>query len=164
LYGWRPYGDYGVISTQSEGGSATSYEPYPTYYVAKLVSRFAHGGDRVVRARSDQPLLSVFAARGSDGLLRLLVINKSPTVAFAATVELTGFVPRPAAAVDSYGIPQDDAARTGNGSPDLTATTLQIPGSTFTATFAPYSATVVSLRPSPTPRVIRKVLRRLEAP
>jgi hypothetical protein len=164
LYGWRPYGDYGVISTQSEGGSATSFEPYPTYYVAKLVSRFAHGGDLVVQARSDQPLLSVFAARGSDDLLRLLVINKSPTVAFAATIELTGFVPHPAAAVDSYGIPQDDAARTGEGSPDFASSTLEIPGSTFTATFAPYSATVVNLRPLAAPHVVRRVLRRLEAP
>jgi alpha-L-arabinofuranosidase len=164
LYGWRPYGDYGVISTLSAGGSATSYEPYPTYYVAKLVSRFAHGGDLVVQARSDHTLLSVFAVRGSDGSLRLLVINKSPTAAFAATIELNGFVPHPTAASESYGIPQDDAARTGNGSPDLVSSTLEIPGSTFTATFAPYSATVVSMQPSPTPRVMRKVLRRVEAP
>ena len=164
LYGWRPYGDYGVISTESAGGSATSYEPYPTYYVAKLVSRFAHGGDRVVQARSDQPLLSVFAVRGSDGSLRLLVINKSPTAAFAATIELTGFVSHPAAAVDSYGIPQDEAARTGEGSPDLASSTLEIPGPAFTATFAPYSVSVLSLQPSPAHRVVRRVLRRAGEP
>lgn len=164
LYGWRPYGDYGVISTLSAGGSATSYEPYPTYYVAKLVSRFAHGGDRVVQARSDHLLLPVFAVRGSDGSLSLLVINKSPAATFTAAIDITGFVPHPAAVVYSYGIPQDDAARTGNGSPDLASCTLPIPGSTFTATFAPYSATVVSMQPSPTPRVIRKVLRRDRTP
>ena len=164
LYGWRPYGDYGVISTQSAGGSATSYEPYPTYYVAKLLSRFAHGGDLVVQARSDHPFLAVFAVRGSDSSLRLLVINKSPTAALTASIDLAGFVPHPTASVDSYGIPQDEAARTGEASPDLASSTLEVPGPSFTATFAPYSVSVVSLQSSPPHRVIRKVLRRAGEP
>jgi hypothetical protein len=164
LYGWRPYGDYGVISTASAGGSATSYEPYPTYYVAKLLSRFAHGGDLVVRTTSDHPLLAVFAVRGSDGSLRLLFINKSPTAALTASISLAGFGPQPRAAVDSYGIPQDEAARTWEGSPDLASSTLEVPGSAFTATFAPYSASVVSLQPNPPHRVVRKVLRRAGEP
>jgi alpha-N-arabinofuranosidase len=164
LYGWRPYGDYGVISTRSTGGSATSYEPYPTYYVAKLLSHFARGGDVVVQARSDQPLLPVFAVRGSDGSLKLLVINKSPDAALVATIELTGFAPGPTAAVCSYGIPQDEAARAGSGSPDLAVTTFQVPAATFSATFAPYSATVLTLRPHSEPHVVRGVLRRAGAP
>jgi len=164
LYGWRPYGDYGVISTRSTGGSATSYEPYPTYYAAKLLSHFAHGGDLVIQARSDHPFLPVFAVHGGDGSLRLLVINKSPDAALAATVTLAGFAPRPSAAVYSYGIPQDEAARTGGGSPDLAVSTIQVPGTTFTATFAPYSATVVSLGPLSEPHVVRRVLRRTGTP
>jgi alpha-N-arabinofuranosidase len=164
LYGWRQYGDYGVISTQSTFGSPTSYEPYPTYYVAKLISRWASGGDLVVEAQSDHELLSAFAVRGSDGSLKLLVINKSPNAALAATIDLVGFEPDPTAAVYSHGIPQDEAARTGDGSADLAVSTLQVPGATFTATFAPYSATVLILRPLAAPHAVRRVLPRSAPP
>ena len=51
LYGWRGYGDYGVLSTPSAGGSATAYDPYPAYFVFKLLSHFARHGDRVARLR-----------------------------------------------------------------------------------------------------------------
>src|SRR5262249_35937574 len=42
LYGWRNYGDYGITSTDDE--------PYPTFYVMKLLSRFARPGDTLVEA------------------------------------------------------------------------------------------------------------------
>jgi alpha-N-arabinofuranosidase len=164
LYGWRQYGDYGVISTASSFGSSTSFDPYPTYYVAKLLSRWAHGGDLVLRAVGDHPLLSVFAVRGSDAALRLLVINKSPTDAIAAEIETTAFDPSESAAVCVYGMAQDEAARTGVGSPDLECTVLAISGPRFSATFAPYSVSVVSLRPRNPVRTIRKILRRPDAP
>jgi len=159
LYGWRPYGDYGVISTASESGSATSYEPYPTYYVWKLLSRFARGGDAVVRATSDSALLAAYAARRLDGSLSLLVVSKSRDAALDASIEIAGFTPQLTATVTSYGIPQDEAARTGTGSPDLAVSTLAVPGPAFTATFAPYSATVISMMPAFEPRPVRRVLR-----
>ncbi len=164
LYGWRQYGDYGVISTASAVGSATSFEPYPTYYAVKLLSRFAHGGDLVVPAQSDNPLFAVYAVRGSDGSLKLLVINKSPTAEITATVDLSGFDPAPSAAVHSYGIAQDEAARTGVGSPDVAVSTADIPGTTFTVPFAPYSVSVLSLTPAAPPHLIRRALRRAGAP
>jgi alpha-N-arabinofuranosidase len=164
LYGWRQYGDYGVISTASTFGSSTSFDPYPTYYVAKLLSRWAHGGDLVVRAVGDHPLLSVFAVRGGDAAVRLLVVNKSPTVTLTAEIETTAFDPSDSAAVCFYGMAQDEAARTGVGSPDLECTVIEISGPRFSATFAPYSVSVVSLRPRDPARIIRRVLRRPGAP
>ncbi len=164
LYGWRQYGDYGVISTSSAFGSPTSYEPYPAYYAAKLVSRWAAGGDAVVRAVSDHPLLSAFAVRGSDGSLKLLAVSKSPDSALSATIELAGFEPAPSATAHSYGIPQDEAARTGEGSPDIATTTIAIPGATFVATFGPYSATVLAFHPADPGRAPRRTLRRTGAP
>ncbi len=164
LYGWRRYGDYGVISTSSAFGSPTSYEPYPTYYVAKLVSRWAKGAEMVVRAESDDPLLSVFAVRAGPDGLRILVINKSPTTALGATIEIAGFEPAPAAQVLSYGIPQDEAARTGTGSPDIATTTVAVPGAAFAATFGPYSATVVSLEAANPRRLVRRALPRAARP
>jgi len=159
LYGWRQYGDYGVISSPSDGGSATAYEPYPAYYALKLLAHFARHGDLVVDAVSGHALLGVHAARRGDGRLSLLVINKSPTATLTASITLSGFVPAGPAAVRSYGIPQDEAARTGAGSPDLAESALAVPGTVFTASFAPYSVTVVTIAPAFTPRPPRRLFR-----
>ena len=148
LYGWRNYGDYGILSTPSSFGSKTYYDAYPTYYVMKLLSKFARGGDTIVSAASGNSLLSIYAAKRVDGSLSLLVINKDPANALAASIALSGFTPSAAATVYSYGKPQDDAAHTGSGSTDIAATSLAVGGPTFTASFASYSATVLSL-PAP---------------
>ena len=71
LYGWRQYGDYGIVSPANN--------KYPTFYAMKLMNQFARGGDRVLTATSDYSPLSAYAAHRADGSLRLLVINKSPT-------------------------------------------------------------------------------------
>ena len=148
LYGWRAYGDYGVLSTPSTFGSSTYYDPYPTYYVMKLLSHFARGGDTVVRATSSSTLLPVFAVKRADGSLGLLVINQSPTGTLASTVALTGFTPQATGTTYSYGIPQDDAAHTGSGSPDIATGSLSNAGASFPVSFAPYSATILSLQPA----------------
>ena len=146
LYGWRNYGDYGILSTPASFGASTSYDPYPTYYALKLLANFARGGDAVVKATSGSTLLSVFAVKRTDGTLRLLVINKDPNTTFLANIALTGFTPGTSATTYSYGKPQDDAAKPGgSGATDIDVSGLGVVGSVFTATFAPYSATVISL-------------------
>lgn len=166
LYGWRPYGDYGILSSPSTFGSTTAYDPYPTYYVMKLVARFARGGDTVIKAASDSDLLTIFAAHRADGSLGLLVINKQPTTTSKATVTLDGFDPGAKATVYSYGIPQDDAAKKGSGSTDLAKKSMTITGAVFTASFAPYSVTLITI-PSGAPAaasvVIQPVARTTEA-
>lgn len=139
LYGWRSYGDYGAISPYNER--------YPTFYAMKLMQYFARGGDTAVSASTDYWPLCVYATRRTDGSLALLVVNKSPSDTLTAELQINGFVPGSTATVYSYGIPQDTAARTGVGSKDITQSTLTNTGSTFTAIFAPYSATVLRLTP-----------------
>jgi len=150
LYGWRNYGDYGILSTPSTGGSTSYYDTYPTYYAMKLLAKFARHGDTVVAATSNNSLLTVFAAK-SGGNLNLLVINKDPATTLTGSIALTGYAPPAAANVYSYGKTQDDAARTGSGSADIASTTMAISGATFSTTFAPYSLTVISLDPAATP-------------
>jgi alpha-N-arabinofuranosidase len=145
LYGWRTYGDYGILSSPGTGGPAGYYEAFPTYYAIKLLSNFARGGDTVVKATSNNNLLSVFSVKRKDGTLCLLVINKDPANSLSASIALTGFTPSATANVYSYGKPQDDAARTGTGSADVATSTMNVAGTTFTASFTSYSATVVSL-------------------
>lgn len=90
LYGWRLYGDYGIVTAATPAGPA---DRYPTFYVAKLLQHFARGGDRRVEARSDSSLLAVHAARRMDGSLTLLAINKTPATTLDATIALRGYSP-----------------------------------------------------------------------
>jgi hypothetical protein len=139
LYGWRMYGDYGIMNA---GGS-----PYPTYYVHKLLGNFAQGGDTIIKAASDQLLLSVYAAKRQNGSVTLLVINKDPNNDWTGNIAISGYTPTSTAQVYSYGEPQDNAAQTNPGGPgtDVASTTMSVPGPTFSATFPKYSATVIAL-------------------
>jgi len=137
LYGWRLYGDYGLVSDTSE--------PYPTYYASKLMSLFAAEGDRVVQAASDSTLLAAYAVKRADGALALLLINKSPTAALDARINLTGFTPPEVATVHSYGKPQDDAAHlgVGPGYPDIATTMIGGVGANFLFSVPSYSMNVI---------------------
>ena len=90
----------------------------------KLMQYFARGGDTVVTATNDYELLSAYAVRRTNGCLTMLVVNKSSYASLDAAINLAGYVPFTNATVYSYGIPQDDAARTGIGSPDIAQTNL----------------------------------------
>jgi hypothetical protein len=140
LYGWRPYGDHGIMS-----GNDTRY---PTFYVLKLLKYFARGGDRIVSATSDDPLLSVYAARREDETLALLVINKSPRTVKNVNLSIVGLQPRSAATMFSYGLPQDEAARIGRDSADIAQTTLADVAEDLSCLCSPYSANVIVLSPS----------------
>lgn len=152
LYGWRLYGDYGEVDSADPAGPA---DRYPTFYVAKLLQNFARGGDHMLPASSDYQLLSVCASKGSDGKLALLVINKNASSALNANITISGAVPSSTGNLYSYGISQDNAARTGNGSADVSVSPVSGLAANFSRSFPPYSASVISFdaaaSPSPTP-------------
>ena len=148
LYGWRQYGDYGMMDN-TEQPDITSINVYPTFYVFKLLKYFARGGDQIVSAASDNKLLAIYSAKRADGSLTLLAVNKSPTDTLTGNIALTGFNPMAKATVYSYGIPQDTAAPGGlpiDGSlADIAQTTISSAGASFSHDFPPYSVTVISL-------------------
>lgn len=141
LYGWRNYGDYGIMDSANPAGPA---DLYPTYYVYKLLTHFARGGESVVSASSDYNALGVYATRTNDSV-RVLLINKSAKFPLNASVTLNGFSPATNGQTFSYGIPQDEAAHTGVGSADVASDSLLIPGKSFTYSTGAYSATVITL-------------------
>ncbi len=143
LYGWRRYGDYGIVNAADPAGPA---DRYPTFYVNKLLKYFARGGEKVVQAGSDYRGLGVYAVKGADHSLRLLVINKHPFETLNATIALPALKRGETARVYSYGIPQDEAARTGEGSADVQKSTLTLAGSTLRFSPGPYSVHVIELR------------------
>jgi len=139
LYGWRGYGDYGVVS---------GFERYPACYVFKLLQYFARGGDFLATASSSDTLLSTYAVRRTNNALMLLVINKDPSLNRVGNFTLQNFTPRGDIVIHSYGIPEDEAARTGVGWPDLAAAAVTNITTTFSRTFAPYSVSVLTLAPA----------------
>ena len=112
LFGWRPYGDFGLLDDDGrdfdlEGGPTR----YPTYYVMGLLSQFARGGDRVLPVTTDSPWLAAYAVKRGDGSLRLLVINKSLTAQVVGRVQNpdAGLVASGPVEVYQYGLAQDRA-------------------------------------------------------
>jgi alpha-L-arabinofuranosidase len=143
LYGWRKYGDYGIVNSADPAGPA---DRYPTFYVYKLLKNYARGGEKVVTASSDYNGLGAYAVRDHHTkTLNLLLINKHPTAALNVSVQVANFKVGQQAEVYTYGIPQDEAARTGTGSADVAHTTITLSGPTFTYTPDPYSATVIKI-------------------
>jgi hypothetical protein len=142
VYGWRIYGDEGVI-----GGLTNCY---PTFYASKLMQYFAQPGDTVVSAASDYLLLSAYAVRGQSGAVKALVLNKDTTTNFNAQIVLSGFLPGSATTICSYGIPQDEAART-NGpaqAQDLALTNFPAASAGFTYSFPALSLTLFTFAPT----------------
>jgi alpha-N-arabinofuranosidase len=144
LYGWRHYGDYGIVNAADPAGPA---DRYPTFYVNKLLKYFARGGEKVVQASSDYGSLGVYAVTGDDRSLRILVINKHPSAALNATIALPALRRGEKVKVFSYGIDQDEAAHTGTGSADIQQSTLTLQGTTLKFSPGPYSVHVIQLIP-----------------
>ena len=142
LYGWRTYGDLGMIN-----GLNTRH---PTFYAAKLMNQFIRPGGQVLNASSDYSLLSAYATRSPSGALSLLVLHKDPSTNFNAQISINGFVPGSTGAIRSYGIPQDEAARTNASlaAQDIATNTLSGVGANFGYSFPPYSMTLFTLEPT----------------
>lgn len=152
LYGWRQYGDYGVVDSVDPAGPA---DTYPTWYVDRLLQHFARGGDQLVSSTSDYPLVSVCAAERTNGGLTLLIVNKSPNTAFNTNITISGGSPGSTGTLYSYGIPQDNAAESGVGSADIATSPITGLSTNFSYDFPAYSANVIAFgtgaSPSPTP-------------
>jgi len=147
LYGWRKYGDYGIVDSANPAGPA---DRYPTFYAEKLLTHYARSGESVLQASSDFDGLGVYAVRSTNNQeLRLLLINKRKVESLNANITVSGFTPSGPADVYSYGIPQDTAAQTGSGSADIAHTTTTIPGKNFNFSPGPYSAVVLVIKGTP---------------
>jgi hypothetical protein len=140
LYGWRQVGDYGLVSITDE--------KYPSFYAAKLLVQFARGSDTVLPVTTDYNQLSAYAAKRVDGSYSVMVINKSPDMTFNGQISVPGAPSVLNGSAFRYGIPQDEAARTGIGSTDISRTRLPL-GPDFSYSFPPYSVTVFAIDPTP---------------
>jgi hypothetical protein len=91
LYGWRNWGDYGIVASGYPSGIGDPLNtPYPTFFAAQLIMRFARPGDTLLRTVSNNPMLSVYAVRTPTGKGRLLVVNKMRSTPVSTEIRLQG--------------------------------------------------------------------------
>jgi alpha-L-arabinofuranosidase len=141
IYGWRQNGDFGMLDG--------SQNRYPTFYAEKLLQYFARPGDSVLSGGSDSLLLSAYGTRRADGSLTMLVVNKDMTASLNGQIALTNFTPYGSATVQSYGIPQDQAAEFSEALSlqDIASSNLPSAGANFSYSFPPLSLTLFTFPP-----------------
>ena len=104
IYGWRNYGDLGMVNNASTR--------HPAFYAAKLMRRFVSPGDRIVSAGSDYAPLAVYGARHTNGSMSVLMLNKMGTTNLVGAISTPGFAANGNYRIDSWGLRNDEAART----------------------------------------------------
>jgi hypothetical protein len=142
IYGWRSYGDLGMINGPTNR--------HPTFYAAKMMRQFAGPGDTILNTSSDHLLVSAYAARRTNGALSLMVLNKDLTNDLTAQVVLNGFVPSSGVTVRSYGVAQDEAARTNAvyAARDVAMTNFAGGSTNFVYSFPRLSLTLLTFAPT----------------
>jgi hypothetical protein len=140
--GATDYGDEGIFSSGNCNSSnvcePAMNTPFPSYYALSMLSKVALPGDTLVRAGSDNPLVSVHAARNANGDLSVELVNKDPSNAYTVNLHYAGWQPSSAApTVYTYG---DEAS----------SITQAQQGTSGTQVIQPYSITTVKLTPSAT--------------
>lgn len=142
--GQTDYGDFGMLSSgncQPDGGVCQPplNTPFAPYYALQLMKSFAHPGDQLIRAGSDNPLVIAHASRRPNGDLAVLLLNEDPENAHQVAIDYAGYTPDTATpTVLSYG----------NGADAVTAAQL---GTATSQTLPAYSVSVVTLHPAARP-------------
>ncbi len=136
------YGDGGMISSGNCNSDNVCEPPLNTpfapYYAFQMLSKVALPGDTLVRAGSDNQLVSVHAARNAGGGLSVELVNQDPITAYTVNLTYDGWTPSGATpTVSTFG------SRS-------TAISTSQQGSAHTQIIPPYSIVTLKLAPSPT--------------
>jgi hypothetical protein len=136
--GATDYGDYGLLSSGTCAGTTCEpalNTPFPPYYAISMLSKLGMPGDTMVRAGSDQQLVTAHAVRNADGDLSVMLVNKDPVNSYQVDLHYAGFTPSAAApVVYTYG---DEA----------TSITSAAQGTSASQALPPYSIETIVLTP-----------------
>jgi hypothetical protein len=94
--GQTDYEDWGLLSSATCSGGTCEpplNTPFAPYYALQMLSTFMRPGDQLVRAGTNQPLVSAHAARRANGDLAVLLVNTDPDHAHPVTIDYAGFTP-----------------------------------------------------------------------
>ena len=139
--GQTDYGDFGLLSSGGCLSDGTVCEPpvntpFAPYHALDLMASFARPGDQLIRAGTNDPLVSAHAARRPNGDLAVLLLNKDPDNERAVTLNYHGYTPGNAAPVVASYLNGAEAVQTAAA------------GSATSQTLAPYSLTLLTLHPA----------------
>jgi len=137
--GATDYQDWGILSSGTCVGSVCEpalNTPFPAYFAISMLSKLGRPGDQLVRAATDQPLVSAHAVRQANGNLAVQLVNKDVNNSYPISLHYTGFTPSGATpTVYTYG----------DGAASITSASQ---GTNSSQTLAPYSIETVVLTPS----------------
>jgi hypothetical protein len=138
--GATDYGDGGMLSSGNCNSSNVCEPPlntpFPAYHALQMLSKVAQPGDTLVKASSDNPLVSVHAARNTNGDLSVELVNEDPDNSYTVNLNYDGWAPSSAPpTLYTYG---DEA----------TSITTAQQGTAGTQVVPPYSVVTLKLTPS----------------
>jgi len=137
--GATDFNDWGVLSSGTCVGTTCEpalNTPFPPYFAISMLSKLGRPGDQMVKAATDQPLVSAHAVRQANGNLAVQIVNKDVNNSYPINLHYTGYVPSTATpTVYTYG---DEAS----------SITSAAQGTSSSQTIAPYSIETVVLTPS----------------
>ncbi|MFI5906893.1 cellulose binding domain-containing protein [Dactylosporangium sp. NPDC051541] len=139
--GQTDYNDFGMLSSGNCNTDGTVCEPplntpFAPYYALKLMHSFIRPGDQLIRAGTDNALVTAHAARRANGDLTVLLLNADPAASHSVKIAYEGYTPSATAPVVETFL---------NGAAGITSAQS---GSAAAQTLAPYSLTVLTLHPA----------------
>jgi hypothetical protein len=141
--GQTDYGDFGMLSSGGCTADQSVCEPalntpFAPYHALSLIGSLAGTGDQLVRAGTNNPLVSAHASRQANGELDVLLVNKDPDHAHTVALNYNAWTPAGGApAVSTYT----------NGAAAVQSATA---GTATSQTLPAYSLTLVTLHPART--------------
>ncbi|MGC8545782.1 alpha-L-arabinofuranosidase [Athalassotoga sp.] len=144
LYGNTNYGDYGLLSNNSNFGTSTveppNNTPFPDYFGYEMLKYLAGPDDTIVGIFSDQNLVNVYAVKHTNGDLAIMIVNTDPSKAYDVNFNLIGFRSEDNATEYVYGMGNG----IGGAMESIVSKTIQL---SSPIEVAPYSINVIVMRP-----------------
>ncbi|MCL4408304.1 MAG: alpha-L-arabinofuranosidase [Thermotogae bacterium] len=143
LYGNTNYGDYGLLSNNSNFGTSTveppNNTPFPDYFGYEMLKYLARPNDTIVGSFSDQSLVNVYAAKHTNGDLAVMIVNTDPSNAYEVNLNLIGFRSEDNATEYVYGMGNGIGGAMGS----IVSKTIQL---SSPIEVAPYSINVIVMK------------------
>jgi hypothetical protein len=149
IYGWRNFGDLGLVSYSGSPPGKGLGVPYPSFFAYKLFNQLMNGGAVMLGTSIDTASLTAYGAWCGfpPGELRLLLVNKSSSQSVTPSVFVPGFRAASTATLVQYGPTQDTAQQNssdGKTGIDLSTSTLAYAG---TVTIPAYTMALLRIPP-----------------
>ncbi|BBJ28992.1 alpha-L-arabinofuranosidase [Athalassotoga saccharophila] len=151
LYGNTNYGDYGILSNNTNFGTSDveppNNTPFPTYFGYEILKYLAGPNDTVVGSVSDQNLVDVYAVKHTNGDLAIMIVNTDPKNSYDVNLNILGFRPSDDAIEYVYGMGNG----IGGAMESIMSKTIEL---SSPIKVAPYSINVIVMKPQHVAKIV----------